>query len=112
MTTYHKQLAAGRWLELTFFAQMANIGSEVHRTINYKDNDSKLVFERVLELLDLTITNNKNRHRLKELCRVRECIVDYFMFDNQYKSSDKLWKQYFDAFNWAYANEKNIKNRS
>ena len=33
---YHKQLALGKWNKLSFFEQMANIGSEVERTINWR----------------------------------------------------------------------------
>lgn len=104
MNYQHKQLADGRWFELTFFEQMANIGSEVKRTITWKDKNSEYStksIERALELLDLTIADIKNRMRLKELTRLRETLVDYFYFDNRYSSSDKLWGNYFFAFNYA-----------
>ena len=105
MAIQHKQMAAGRWFELTFFEQMANIGSEVERTISWKAKNnqeySHMAFERALELLDLTISDKKNTKRLKELLRVRETLADYFEFDNEYKSSDKLWQNYFYPFNWA-----------
>jgi hypothetical protein len=103
-TYIHKELAAGRWRELTFFEQMANVGSEIGRTINWRDKNeeySRLAFERGLELLDLTIADPKNRTGLKELCRVREVLVDYFMYANEYGSSDKLWQNYFYGFNYA-----------
>ncbi|MDI6603095.1 MAG: hypothetical protein QME57_03200 [Patescibacteria group bacterium] len=95
-----------RWQKLSFFEQMANIGSEIQRTINWRKKNleySKLAFERALELIDLTITDKKNqkRGRLKELLRTRELLVDYFCFDNIYKTSDKIWQNYFLAFNYA-----------
>lgn len=100
-----KHMSAERWFRLTFFEQMANIGSEVERTILWKEKGnpeySKMAFERALELLDLTIGDKKNIKRLKELLRVREALADYFEFDNEYKSSDKLWRGYFFPFNWA-----------
>lgn len=34
--TVHTQLAAGRWQELSFAQQMANIGSEVERSLNWR----------------------------------------------------------------------------
>jgi hypothetical protein len=37
----------------------------------------------------------------KELTRLPELSVDYFMFDNQYGSSDKLRLGYFYPFNFA-----------
>lgn len=104
MEYYHKNLAAGKWNELTFFQQMANIGSEVERTIKWKDKNaeySRLAFERALELLDFTIADRKNRDRLKELLRTREALADHFFFDNEYGSTDEIWRKYFFAFNWA-----------
>lgn len=105
MNYQHKQLAAGGWSELSFMEQMANVGSEVERTIlwrNKKNCDySNMALERSLELLDLTIENNRNKSRLKELLRLREALVDYFLFGNQFSSSDQLWRSYFYPFNFA-----------
>lgn len=105
MNYQHKQLASGSWSKLSFMEQMANIGSEVERTISWKNKKnrdySNLAFERSLELLDLTIENSKNKSRLKELLRLREILADYFVFDNEYSSSDQLWRNYFYPFNFA-----------
>jgi hypothetical protein len=105
MNYQHKELAAGRWERLTFFEQMANIGSEVGRTINWKQKNnfdfSQKAFVRALELIDLTIADSRNIKRLKELCRVREVMADYFVFDNRYGSTDDKWQRYFMAFNYA-----------
>lgn len=105
MTQQHQQLASGRWLTLNFFEQMANIGSEVERTIlwNNKHNAeySRLAFERALELLDLTIADRKNKKHLKEMLRLREMLSDYFVFGNEYQSGDKAWQNYFYSFNYA-----------
>ncbi len=105
MNYQHQQLAAGRWQQLSFFEQMANIGSEVERTILWKEKGnkeySKKAFERALELLDLTIADEKNKTRLKELTRLREALADFFAFDNEFFSGDKLWRSYFYPFNWA-----------
>jgi len=101
----HKDLADGRWFKFDFMEQMANVGSEVERTMSWKiknDNDySQKAFERALELLDLTIGDPKNKSRLKEIVRLREVLVDYFFCKNQYGSSDELWHKYFYAFNFA-----------
>ncbi|MDI6792287.1 MAG: hypothetical protein QME81_05390 [bacterium] len=104
MKYQHKQLARGRWFELTFFEQMANIGSESERAITWRDKNneySKKAIERALELLELTVSDVKNKKRLKELTRLYEALVDYFYFDNQFSSSDKLWQNYFFAFSYA-----------
>lgn len=111
MNYQHKQLAKGHWFELSFFEQMANIGSEVERAILWKNKNrqyfSKAV-ERSLELLSITISDTKNQYfaRLKELTRLYEAIVDYFYFDNKFSSSAKLWKNYFYAFAYAARKKK------
>ena len=100
----HKQLSDGRWFNLTFFEQMANIGSEVERAISWKNRNkdfSDKAVDRALELLFLSIDDKKNMLRLKELARVYESVGDYFYGDNIYKSSDLLWQKYF--YNFAYA---------
>lgn len=105
MNYQHQQLANGRWRQLSFLEQMANIGSEVERTILWKEKGNKeyseQAFERALELLDLTIADKRNNLRLKELTRLRETLADFFVFDNEFSSSDKLWRSYFYPFNWA-----------
>ncbi len=105
MEYQHKDLADGKWQELTFLEQMANIGSEVERAIKWKNKNnpqySQMAFERALELLDLTVENKKNKDRLKELLRLREALADYFAFENIYGSSDEKWHNYFYAFSFA-----------
>ncbi|OGZ79427.1 MAG: hypothetical protein A2528_01440 [Candidatus Staskawiczbacteria bacterium RIFOXYD2_FULL_37_9] len=94
----------GRWFKFSLAEQMANIGAEIGRAINWRDQskkDSQMFFERGLELLDLTIEDPKNRKRLKELLRVREVLADYFYFDNEYGSSDAKWNNYFYGFNYV-----------
>jgi hypothetical protein len=95
-----------RWFKFSLAEQMANIGAEVGRTISWRNKDkknSRMAFERALELLDLTIEDPKNKRRLKELLRVREMLSDYFYFDNIYGSSDEKWNNYFYLFGYAAA---------
>jgi len=104
MDHQHKELARGRWLKLSFFEQMANVGSEVERAIKWREKNKdyfQMALERALELLDLTADDGKNIHRLGELLRLREVLADYFYFDNIYGSTDKKWQNYFLAFNHA-----------
>ncbi|MCX6810481.1 MAG: hypothetical protein NTY30_01935 [Candidatus Berkelbacteria bacterium] len=100
---YHKNLTEEKWFSLSLAEQMANIGSEIERTIIWKNKDnieySQLAFERALELVDLTKLDPKNRSRLGELCRMREMLVDWF-FENKYHSTDKSWQNYFLGFNY------------
>jgi len=108
----HKQLATGRWFELSLIEQLANIGMDVERAIQWRKKGDlecgRQAFDRTLELLDLTIADPKNRKRLKEPCRAREMLVDYFVYDNQYGSSDKFWQNYFFAFNHAAAMQRGM----
>ncbi|MDP2586202.1 MAG: hypothetical protein Q8P32_00295 [Candidatus Komeilibacteria bacterium] len=104
MTYQHQQLASGKWQAMSFVEQMANIGSEVERTIIWKTKNSdysQKALDRALELLDLSIADNKNRSRLKELLRVRETLADCFFGDNLFSSTDKSWRSYFYPFNYA-----------
>jgi hypothetical protein len=61
----HKELASGRWAQLSFVEQMGNIGSEVERALIWKAKNnpdySMRAFERALELLDLTLGSCKKR---------------------------------------------------
>ena len=105
MSYQHQQLASGRWAEMPFFEQMANIGSEVERAMKWKNKSNKeysrMAFERALELLWITISDSKNLKRLRELTRLREILIDYFEFNNEYHSSNKSWSNYFYSFNYA-----------
>ncbi|MFH1772511.1 MAG: hypothetical protein ABH872_06810 [Candidatus Omnitrophota bacterium] len=109
MSYQHKDLAKGRWAEMPFVEQMANIGSEVERAIKWKEkgneNYSNKAFERALELLDLTLDSHRSFPRLKEVARLREAVVDYFFGDNRFKSTNELFRKYFLAF--AYAARRN-----
>lgn len=104
----HKDLAAGRWFTMTLMEQLANVGSDVIRTIQWKKKGnlpySEQAFARAMELLDLTILDPKNRGpRLRELTRVREALKDHFVCDNEYNTTDESWQNYFFSFNYAAA---------
>lgn len=105
MNIQHQNLANGHWQELTLMEQMANIGSEVERTIKWKNKNNpdlaQNAFERALELFDLTIEDGKNIKRLKEVLRARELFADFFAEENIYHSTDKDWQKYFYSFGVA-----------
>jgi hypothetical protein len=102
MNLFHKDLAE-RWHTFTLCEQMANIGAEVGRAINWRNKKnetmSRNAFYRALELADFTINANVQSSSLKEICRMREVLVDYFAGDNIYKSTDESWNRYFLYFN-------------
>lgn len=104
----HKDLTLERWCRFSLFEQLANVGCDIERTIQWKKKGNALysqqAFERAHELLGLTIQDPKNKGpRLKELLRAREALVDYFMYDNIYGSTDEAWQQYFWDFSYAAA---------
>lgn len=105
MSYQHEGLAAGRWKELSFVEQMANIGSEVGRALNWrsKGNDAycQNAFDRALELLDFTLDSVKGFPRLKEVARLREAIADYFFGTNQAAFTEESLKRYFMHFTFA-----------
>lgn len=101
---YHKDLAAGRWFELSLVEQMANIGSEVHRTILEQQKNPGMVglaAERAFELFDLTIEDARWRHRLKEITRVREFFCDAIFGGKTYNTSLEDLDRYFLQFAYA-----------
>lgn len=105
MSYQHKDLAQGRWKQLPFLEQMANIGSEVERALNWrvKGNPAycQKAYERALELIDLTLDCAATFPRLKELARLREAMVDYFYGTNQFDSTEGSWRKYFSIFTYA-----------
>lgn len=109
MSHQYQELAAGRWQRLSFIEQMANVGSEVERALNWRAKGngpySQRAFERALELMDLTLESTEGFPRLKELCRVREAMVDFFWGENRYGSTELSWRRYFSPF--AYAARRN-----
>lgn len=104
----HKDIfESGRWFKLSLAEQMANIGADVGRAIQWKTKGdletSKQAFYRALELIDFTVEDSKNRTRLKEIVRMREFLADYFVGDNQYGFTDDAWQQYFYYFGYVAA---------
>lgn len=105
MNIQHKNLAAGQWQKLTLIQQLANIGSEVFRAINWKKKErsdfSQRAFFRALELIDLSLENKNSYARLKELSRLRSVLIDYFVGENEFKSQEKSIEKYFYSFTYA-----------
>lgn len=102
----HTQLASGAWNKLSFVEQMANIGSEVERTLKWQEKHntqfSYKAFARGFELVSLTIEcHSGDAAKLKELSRLKELLADSVVFENTYRSSNESWRKYFRAFNWA-----------
>lgn len=105
----HKDLAKGRWQKMPFLEQMANIGSEVYRAINWRDKGdqeyAQSAFIRSLELFDLTKESKLTYSQYKELCRTRETWVDYFAYENIYDSKKEDFNNYFMQLTIAFKNK-------
>ena len=96
----HKDLAAGRWFQMSLAEQLGNVGSEVGRAANWtiKGNieQSNRALERAFDLLDLIIGDKRwIGPKLKELCRVREVLADTFYGDRVYGATPQSMEKYF-----------------
>ena len=89
----HATLENGRWAEMSFPQQMANIGSETSRVLKAlqagKDSRAERAFARAQELIDLTIKYGRQgccpavRSAMwEELCRFRELFCAAFLSRN------------------------------
>ena len=97
----HKDLAGGRWHQMTLSEQLGNIGSEVSRANLAEGKDKKRfdgAVDRALELFDLTISDSRWRGRLREIGRAREVFCDAVYGGKEYGSSFKNLQNYFDHF--------------
>lgn len=102
MEFQHKDLAAGRWAQMSLAEQMLNIGSEVSRANRWKakgnEEQCHRAADRALELVSLTIDAHKNRAGLGELCRLYEVMADFYYGDNIYQTDANSLQRYFDVF--------------
>jgi hypothetical protein len=103
----HREMAAGRWQELTLAQQLGHVGSEVSRALRWRARDPKIArgaLERALELLDLTLADPRHLRstgRLREIARAREVLCDFLAGSNVYGSTETGIRRYFDAYAMA-----------
>ncbi len=104
----HKKQSQGTWQSKPYLEQMANIGSEVYRAINWREKGNEkyaqMAFERSLELFDLSKESKLTPSQYRELTRMREIWVDYFKYENQYNSTDEDINKYFMYLTIAFKN--------
>jgi len=100
----HRDLADGRWWQLSLAEQLGHVGSEISRAIRWTSRDpdrAQGALYRALELLDLTLADPRQRQspaRLREIARAREVVADFFAGPNQYGSTGSSLQKYFDAY--------------
>lgn len=100
----HRDLAAGRWGQLSLCEQLGNVGSEVGRMRRWHGRDERLAaaaFDRALELLDLTLADPRWRTRLREIARSRELLCDAASGGREYGTTLEHLDRYFLAFAFA-----------
>jgi hypothetical protein len=90
-------------MTLSLAEQLGNVGSDVGLAIQARaagDIDRfGPALERALELLDLTLADERWRGpRRREIARAREVVCDYLVGDNVYGSSDGSLEDYFMAY--------------
>ncbi|PYO71388.1 MAG: hypothetical protein DMD64_14845 [Gemmatimonadetes bacterium] len=101
--TGHQTLAAGRWMTLTLEAQLANVGSEVDRTISAWEAQRSDRFDRALaralELFDLTAGDGRWRGpRRREVLRAREEFCRLFFNQEYVRDAARALSTYFLQF--------------
>ncbi|UVT14269.1 MAG: hypothetical protein H8K04_10360 [Nitrospira sp.] len=104
MSPLHEQLAAGRWHTLSLMEQLANVGSDVARAARWYEKDRQhceQAFDRAVELLDLTIADERWKGRRKELTRARELLCDAMFGGHTYGSDLASLDRYFFHFAMA-----------
>ena len=110
-----EQQASGRWARMPLLEQMANIGSEVERSIAAHAAGSATRFDgalaRALELFDLTATDARwAGHRRREILRAREEFCRRFFDPQVGDESAAGLRTYFLQF--AVAARRNAATRS
>ena len=105
MSALHSESLIERWPSLPLVEQLANVGSEIERSLSWASRGnpeySQKALERGLELLGLTISDPKHQGRRRELTRLREILLDYFLGDNEFGSSPENWHSYFHPYAMA-----------
>lgn len=90
------------WFAMPLGVQISNVGSEVHRAINWKnrgDVQKRNSFcMKAIEFLELMKKDPKNCYRKGELdCCINE-LKDYLLGENIYNTTEEQLIKYYDAF--------------
>jgi hypothetical protein len=99
----HRDLAAGRWGDLTLAEQLGNAGADVGRAIRARDGGRPDRFgaavDRALDLLDLTLADDRwAGPRRREIARAREVLCDFLLGDNVYGSTAESTEAWFMGY--------------
>ena len=90
------------WSQKSLAEQMINIGNEVRRAIKaYKNgNEERMKNEclAAINMIALSISDEKNLYRRGELLLAQRVLLDFFFGDNFYGSTEKQIASYYDAY--------------
>lgn len=98
----HLESVRASWAKFSLDEQMANIGSEVGRTLRSSGNQARYwgAVSRALDLFYLTIEDPRWKGRRREILRVRELFAAAALGSDEFKTSLKDLERYFDCFIW------------
>jgi len=98
----HLESVRPSWAKFSLVEQMANIGSEVHRTLLAKNNPTRYwgAVTRALDLFWLTIEDPRWKGRRREILRARELFSTAVLGSDEFKTSLEDLDRYFDCFVW------------
>jgi len=99
---FHRDLARGRWYQMSLAEQLGNIGSGVGRASKAQGKDQdrfESAVRRALELFNLTLSKKRWCGRLKEIGRPRDVFLDAaYNNSKEYQSSLSDLDRYFIQF--------------
>ena len=100
LRTPYLELAKEGWFKLTLVEQLANIGSEVSRSIKGRGKHARYwgAVSRTLDLFYLTIADPRWKGRRKEILRVRELFCAAVLESTEYNTSLEDLDKYFRYF--------------
>ena len=95
-----------RWFDMPINLQIANIGSEVHRAIRWKNRGDRQKSEnfcnKAIEFWERSKRDPKNQARLNEIDNAIEELRDFFLGQNIYQTSEETLIRYYDAFLYRF----------
>jgi hypothetical protein len=107
MTT-HLESVRESWTKFSLEEQMANIGSEVSRTLRAGGNQARYwgAVTRALDLFYLTVEDPRWKGRLREVLRVRELFATAALGSDEFNTSLEDLDRYFDCFVWLVRSDR------
>ena len=101
MVGLHINLVENRWYMMSLAEQLANIGSEVGRAAKWQGKDYQKfsgAVRRTLELLNLTLEDQRWRGRLFEVGRIKELFYNGVSGSKEYDMDLHDIEKYFYPF--------------